>query len=537
MKQISSTRPFSSAARCDPRWCDSRCRRSSATVRASHSRSASGSQRACSGRSVRNMSATTPSTTAGKPSTRNSHCHPARPSHAIQRQQRFRQRRADHHRHRRGGHEQRARPRAIGGGNPVGQIQHHSRKEAGLRHAEQHAHRIEAPLPDDEHHRHRDEAPEDHDARDPQPRADAVEDQVARDLEQAIAQEEQAAAQAVGGLAQAEVALQFLGGEADVHAIDVGDHVTDEDEGNQTPDDASDRGTSDLCVRQWACGRVGGRQHGVAAPPYHTTGIGGKPLRAEPLPAFPLRVLRTLRRTSRAARVGGAGPCALRSLILYRPRMRIGILGAGNISDTHARAARAIPGVEVVAVYGQNQQRASALAGAHGARAYDTLDRFLDHRPMDIVAIGNAVGAARRRRHGRGRARAARPRREADRRDDGARRCAHRGGRPRRRHAWCVLSGSPQARRRDAERLTRSRSARHTGAGVGPREVVPLAGVLLRLAMAWPPCPRRWRRAHQPGHSHARPAAPSLRDRSPRSTPAPRRACTTSRSKTRLSRR
>jgi len=68
--------------------------------------------------------------------------------------------------------------------------------------------------------------------------------------------------------------------------------------------------------------------------------------------------------------------------------MRIGILGAGNISDTHARAARAIPGVDVVAVYGQNQQKAAALAERYGGRAYDSLDRFLDHRPMDIVAIG-----------------------------------------------------------------------------------------------------------------------------------------------------
>ena len=68
--------------------------------------------------------------------------------------------------------------------------------------------------------------------------------------------------------------------------------------------------------------------------------------------------------------------------------MRIGILGAGNISDTHARAARAIPGVEVVAVYGQNPGKTTALADAHGARAYDSLERFLDHRPMDIVAIG-----------------------------------------------------------------------------------------------------------------------------------------------------
>jgi UDP-N-acetyl-2-amino-2-deoxyglucuronate dehydrogenase len=87
--------------------------------------------------------------------------------------------------------------------------------------------------------------------------------------------------------------------------------------------------------------------------------------------------------------------------------MRIGILGAGNISDTHARAARAIPGVEVVAVYGQNQAKAAALAERCGARAYDSLDRFLDHRPMDIVAIGSpsalhaqeGIAAAERGQH------------------------------------------------------------------------------------------------------------------------------------------
>jgi predicted dehydrogenase len=69
--------------------------------------------------------------------------------------------------------------------------------------------------------------------------------------------------------------------------------------------------------------------------------------------------------------------------------MKIGILGAGSISDTHARAARAIPGVEVVAVYGRNAEKALKLAAAHGGVAYDTLERFLDHRPMDIVAIGS----------------------------------------------------------------------------------------------------------------------------------------------------
>jgi predicted dehydrogenase len=68
--------------------------------------------------------------------------------------------------------------------------------------------------------------------------------------------------------------------------------------------------------------------------------------------------------------------------------MRIGILGAGNISDTHARAARSIPGVEVAAVYGQNYEKARRLAEQYGAHAYDSFERFLDHRPMDLVAIG-----------------------------------------------------------------------------------------------------------------------------------------------------
>ena len=72
--------------------------------------------------------------------------------------------------------------------------------------------------------------------------------------------------------------------------------------------------------------------------------------------------------------------------------MKVGILGAGNISDTHARAAGAIPGVEVVAIYGQNAAKAARLAELHGARAFESLDRFLDHRPMDLIAIGSPSG-------------------------------------------------------------------------------------------------------------------------------------------------
>lgn len=72
--------------------------------------------------------------------------------------------------------------------------------------------------------------------------------------------------------------------------------------------------------------------------------------------------------------------------------MRVGILGAGNISETHARAAAAVPGTEIVAVSGGNHARAERLAAAYGATAYAELDAFLAHAPMDVVAIGSPSG-------------------------------------------------------------------------------------------------------------------------------------------------
>jgi predicted dehydrogenase len=72
--------------------------------------------------------------------------------------------------------------------------------------------------------------------------------------------------------------------------------------------------------------------------------------------------------------------------------MNVGILGAGNISDTHTRAAQSIPGVRVVAVCGSNRERTEALAAKAGAAAYVDLDRFLSHRPMEVVAIGSPSG-------------------------------------------------------------------------------------------------------------------------------------------------
>jgi predicted dehydrogenase len=70
----------------------------------------------------------------------------------------------------------------------------------------------------------------------------------------------------------------------------------------------------------------------------------------------------------------------------------IGLIGGGNISETHARAARAIPDVEISAIYGTNTEKINRLCREFGGQAYSCLESFLAHRPMDLVAIGSPSG-------------------------------------------------------------------------------------------------------------------------------------------------
>jgi len=70
----------------------------------------------------------------------------------------------------------------------------------------------------------------------------------------------------------------------------------------------------------------------------------------------------------------------------------IGLIGGGNITDTHARAVRALPGASVAAIYGTNAGKVRRLAGEYGGQVYAELDAFLAHRPMDIVIIGSPSG-------------------------------------------------------------------------------------------------------------------------------------------------
>jgi UDP-N-acetyl-2-amino-2-deoxyglucuronate dehydrogenase len=72
--------------------------------------------------------------------------------------------------------------------------------------------------------------------------------------------------------------------------------------------------------------------------------------------------------------------------------IHVGILGGGNISDTHARAASEIEGVKVAAVAGPNPEKVGRLAERHGAAAYADDESFLRHRPMDVVLIGSPSG-------------------------------------------------------------------------------------------------------------------------------------------------
>ena len=72
--------------------------------------------------------------------------------------------------------------------------------------------------------------------------------------------------------------------------------------------------------------------------------------------------------------------------------IHVGILGGGNISETHARAASETEGVRVAAVCGPNRERVARLCELYGGAAYERLEDFLEHRPLDAVLVGSPSG-------------------------------------------------------------------------------------------------------------------------------------------------
>ncbi len=72
--------------------------------------------------------------------------------------------------------------------------------------------------------------------------------------------------------------------------------------------------------------------------------------------------------------------------------IHVGLIGAGNIGHTHARATKAISGAVVAAAYGTNAEKVKRLCVEHGGVPYDNFDAFLRHRPMEMVIIGSPSG-------------------------------------------------------------------------------------------------------------------------------------------------
>ncbi len=73
-------------------------------------------------------------------------------------------------------------------------------------------------------------------------------------------------------------------------------------------------------------------------------------------------------------------------------KTHIGLIGGGNITETHARAARALPGVEIAAIYGTNVEKIGRLCREYGGEPYSDFEKFLAHRPIELVAIGSPSG-------------------------------------------------------------------------------------------------------------------------------------------------
>jgi predicted dehydrogenase len=71
--------------------------------------------------------------------------------------------------------------------------------------------------------------------------------------------------------------------------------------------------------------------------------------------------------------------------------LQAGFVGCGNITDTHARAARDA-GLGVAAFFGRDPRKAEAMAVRYGGHAFPRYEDFLAHRPMDLVVIGSPSG-------------------------------------------------------------------------------------------------------------------------------------------------
>jgi hypothetical protein len=99
------------------------------------------------------------------------------------------------------------------------------------------AHHIKHGGRGDEHREAGNDAPRDHDPRDPDARADLVQDDVAGDFEDEITEEKDARAEAIDGIAQAEIGGHLQLREAHVYSIQICHHITKQQQWREPPRD------------------------------------------------------------------------------------------------------------------------------------------------------------------------------------------------------------------------------------------------------------------------------------------------------------
>jgi Predicted dehydrogenases and related proteins len=73
-------------------------------------------------------------------------------------------------------------------------------------------------------------------------------------------------------------------------------------------------------------------------------------------------------------------------------KIRFGIIGAGVIGPTHAKAISSLPDAELVAVTDVIPERANTLADTYGIHAYTDIQSMLDKEQLDVVDICTPSG-------------------------------------------------------------------------------------------------------------------------------------------------
>ncbi len=67
--------------------------------------------------------------------------------------------------------------------------------------------------------------------------------------------------------------------------------------------------------------------------------------------------------------------------------VRVGILGAGFMGSTHAKAYKSVPGVQIAGIYGLSVDRAQPLADEYGTAWTTDLNRLIEDPAVDAIDI------------------------------------------------------------------------------------------------------------------------------------------------------